>query len=93
MDADGTEWPGAQLDLLLARADHVISVCERKVSQSSYSVTQDYARLVRERNSVFVHHTRTSDAIQNVLVTTYGLKDNMYSDTFLHTVTFDDLFV
>lgn len=93
VDADGTQWPGAQLDLLLARADHVISVCEMKFSQSSYSVTQDYARLVRERNSVFVHHTRTSDAVQNVLVTTYGLKDNLYSGTFLHTVTFDDMFV
>ena len=27
------------------------------------------------------------------LVTTYGLKENLYSGTFLHTVTFDDLFV
>lgn len=39
VDADGTQWPGAQLDLLLARADHVISVCEMKFSQ--WAVNQD----------------------------------------------------
>lgn len=79
VDQDGADWPGAQIDLLLVRADHVISVCERKFSQSLFYVARDYSGKIRERNSTFLHHTRISDAIQNVLVTTYGLRDNAYS--------------
>ena len=93
VDQDGANWPGAQIDLLLVRADHVISVCEMKFSQSLFSVTRDYSDKIRERNSTFIHHTRTSDAIQNILVTTYGIKDNAYSGFFVNAVTLDNLFV
>ena len=48
---------------------------------------------LRERNETFVHHPTTKDAIQTVLVTTYGLKDNLYSGSIYTTVTMDDLFM
>ncbi|MCR5454935.1 MAG: hypothetical protein K6F33_08125 [Bacteroidales bacterium] len=91
-DADGTEWDGAQIDLLLCRADSVIDVCEIKYSKSLYTVTAAYDEKIRERNSTFEHFTKTKDALHNVLITTYGVKRNMYSDTFNNVVTADDLF-
>ena len=92
VDKDGTEWPGVQIDLLLCRADHVIDVCEMKYCQSEFTLTKDYEKQLRERNDTFVHHTKTRDAIHTVLVTTYGLKENMYSGSIYATVTMDDLF-
>lgn len=91
-DADGTLWPGAQIDLLLCRNDHVIDVCEMKYSPSLYTVMGDYTKRIRERNSTLVHFTKAKDAIHNILITTYGLKENLHSDIFHDTVTMDDLF-
>lgn len=92
IDRDGTEWPGAQIDLLLCRADHVINVCEMKYCKSEYAITGDYEKLLRERNNAFLQLTNTHDAIQTVLVTTYGLKENKFSGSIYATVTMDDLF-
>lgn len=91
-DKDGTEWPGVQIDLLLCRGDHVINVCEMKYSQSEFVMTGKYAEQLQERNAAFVHFTKTKDAIHTVLVTTYGLKQNLYSDSICSTVTMNDLF-
>lgn len=92
-DKDGTAWNGAQIDLLLCRGDHVINVCEMKYCQTEFVISQEYDKRLRERNETFVHHTKTKDAIQTVLVTTYGLKDNLYSGSIYATVTMDDLFM
>jgi len=92
-DKDGTIWPGAQIDLLLCRGDHVIDVCEMKYSQSAFALTREYDEHLRERMATFAHLTHTTDAIRHVLVTTYGLKQNMYSERFDHVVTMEDLFV
>ena len=92
VDNDGTMWPGVQIDLLLCRGDHIIDMCEMKYSQDTYTITGEYERTLRERQSTFVHFTKTKDAIHTILVTTYGLKQNMYSSSIYATVTMDDLF-
>ena len=92
VDKDGTEWAGAQIDLLLCRADNVIDVCEMKYCKNFYSVTKNYEEHIRTRNNTFAQLTKTKDAIHNVLVTTYGLTRNLYSGIFNNTVTMDDLF-
>ncbi len=91
-DNDGNEWPGIQIDLLLCRGDHVIDICEMKYSQSLFTVSREYDQHLLERTGAFIHLTKTRDAIHKVLVTTYGLKQNMYSSSFQATVTMDDLF-
>lgn len=92
IDKDGNEWSGVQIDLLLCRGDHVIDICEMKYSQSLFTVSREYDEHLRERKSAFIHLTKTRDAIHTVLVTTYGLKQNMYSGNFQATITMDDLF-
>lgn len=92
IDKDGTEWPGAQIDLLLCRGDHIIDICEMKYCQSEYTLTSDYEKRLRERADTFVYFTKTRDAIHTILVTTYGLKTNMYSGSIYETITMDDLF-
>lgn len=92
IDKDGTEWPGAQIDLLLCRGDHIIDICEMKYCQSEYTLTSDYEKRLRERANTFVHFTKTRDAIHTILVTTYGLKTNMYSGSIYETITMEDFF-
>ena len=92
-DKAGTEWPGGQIDLLLCRADHVVNVCEMKYCQSDFTLTAEYEMSIRERAEMFRHVTKTKDALQHILVTTYGLKENRYSGLFSATITMDDLFV
>ena len=92
IDSDGTEWPGVQIDLLLCRGDHIIDICEMKYSQSEFVVSSDYAEKLRQRNATFAHFTQTKDALHTVLVTTYGMKRNNYSEFIHREVTMDDLF-
>lgn len=92
VDAEGNEWPGVQMDLLLCRGDHVIDVCEMKYCQSEYVLTESYLRQLRDRNTTFLHFTKAKEALHTVLVTTYGLKRNLYSDSVDAVVTNEDLF-
>ena len=92
VDKDGTEWPGVQIDLLLCRGDHVIDVCEMKYCQSEFVLTEKYEQQLRERNAAFAHLTKAKEALHTVLITTYGLKKNLYSGSIDATVTMDDLY-
>lgn len=92
VDADGTEWPGAQIDLLLCRNDNVINVCEMKFSKAEYVITAAYDNLLRQRTETFRHMTKTTDALQTTFVTTYGLAKNKYSADVQSVVTMEDLF-
>lgn len=83
---------GAQIDLCIDRNDRVISLCEMKFSVSDFQVDMEYNRQLRERMESFRIVTKTRKALQNVLVTTYGLKPSKYSQIFQCVVTMDDLF-
>ena len=93
IDKDGTEWPGVQIDLLLCRGDHIIDICEMKYCKDLFTVTGEYEKHLRERTNAFVQLTKTRDATHTILVTTYGLKQNMYSGSIYATITMDDLFL
>lgn len=92
VDKDNTEWPGVQIDLLLCRGDHIIDVCEIKYCQTEFVLTEKYEQHIRERNTTFKHFTKAKEALHTVLITTYGLKQNMYSDSIKAVVTMDNLF-
>lgn len=92
IDLNGTEWPGVQIDLLLCRGDHVIDVCEMKYCQSEFVLTEKYEQHLRERNATFAHFTKAKEALHTVLITTYGLKQNIYSGSIDAVVTMEDLF-
>ncbi|MBQ9546770.1 MAG: AAA family ATPase [Bacteroidales bacterium] len=92
IDSDGTEWSGMQIDLLLCRGDNIIDICEMKYSQSEFVVSDEYEEKLRLRNSAFAHLTKTKDALHTILVTTYGLKQNLHSGSIYSVVTMNDLF-
>ena len=82
----------SQIDLVIDRADRVIDLCEIKFSKEDFAVDSAYAKTILSRienGSNFTAHKRS---IVSVLVTTYGLKRNSYSDRFQKVLTIKDLF-
>ena len=83
---------GAQIDMLIDRRDRVISICEIKFSVDEFEIDKDYDMKLRNKIGSFVRTTNCKKSIQLVMITTYGLKNNMYSGLINNQVTMNDLF-
>ena len=83
---------GAQIDLLIDRADSVINLCEIKYAVSEFSIDKDYDRIMRRKRSTFAAETKTRKAVHLTMITTYGLTHNEYWGGVQSEITFDDLF-
>lgn len=88
-----TESRGAQIDLLIDRSDDVIDVCEMKYYAEEYAFNQDEYAKLQNRMLRLAEETKTRKAVQAILITTYGLKQNEYSDIVQSVVTMNDLFL
>ena len=84
--------PGAQIDMIIDRRDHIINLCEIKFYRDLYSMDQeDHFALVRRRDALQSMIPKRS-AIHNTLITTYGLVRNEYAGDYLRVITLEDLF-
>ena len=83
---------GAQIDLLIDRKDHVINICEIKHSENEFTIDKDYHRKLRNKADVFRSATGTKKTLQIVMITTYGIRQNKYSDIASAQVTMEDFF-
>ena len=83
---------GAQVDLLLERADRIINLCEMKYSVQEFAIDKDEDLKLRNRQGVFKEETETKCAVVPIMVSTYGMKANKYSGGIYQQVTMEDLF-
>jgi hypothetical protein len=88
----GSTTRGAQIDLLISRRDRVINVCEMKFSQNEYVIDADYEMNLRNKLGAFRDATKTHDALNITMITTYGVKANSHSSIVQSQITLDDLF-
>lgn len=79
--------------MLIDRADRVVNLCEMKYTSSDFTIDKDYDTKLRNKIDALLTATRNKKNIQPTLVTTYGLKMNMYSNRIQRVVTMDALFV
>ncbi len=90
---DGTHRDGAQIDLVIDRADRSMNLCEMKFSEAEFAIDKAYARELAHKRDVFRAATGTKKALFITLVTTYGLRDNEHSRGLVaRTVAMDALF-
>lgn len=88
----GTSDKGAQIDMLIDRADRVVNICEMKFSISEFTIDKEYDESLRNKMSLVNMKTKGKKNLQMTLITTYGLKENIYSNRIQRVITMDDLF-
>ena len=84
---------GAQIDLLIDRNDQVINLFEIKFYNTEWSLTEAYAKNLRDKLRIFQETTKTKKYLMLSLITTFGIKQNQHSLGFIEKViTLEDLF-
>lgn len=74
---------GAQIDLLIDRADRTINVCEMKFYTDEFTIDKKYAIELDRKLNVFLDQTKTRKSLFLTFITTYGVKNNEYSRRLL----------
>ena len=83
---------GAQIDLLLDRADGIISICEAKFAESEFVVDKAYAGELRRKLDAFRARAPARKSLQLVLVTN-GVRPGLHSTALIdRVVTAEALF-
>lgn len=85
--------PGAQVDMIIERADQIIHLCEAKFTRENYALTKESAAQLRLRKSIFKQATKTKKAVFTTLLTTYpAIKNKYYLEEVDSEITMENLF-
>lgn len=83
---------GAQVDMVIDRADRIIHLCEIKFSEGTYNISNDYENRLRSRLSLFKLKTKTTKTVVHTFITTYGIGVGKHSSIVHSEITMDALF-
>lgn len=82
---------GAQIDLIIRRADRTIHLCEMKFSTSKFTISNSYEQELHERQAIFEESENIHETVVHTFVTTYGVKDGIHKSIVHSEVTMEDL--
>ncbi len=84
---------GAQVDLLIDRADNAINICEIKFYNAPFIINKAYADTLRKKVSVFLQQTKAGKNIFITMISTFGTINNAYKLSVVNNeVVMDDFF-
>ena len=83
---------GAQIDLLIQRADGFTDLCEMKHSSSKFTIDKEYASNLQNKLEAYQELSKDKRTLHLVMVTTNGTVHNSYFNMVQNEVTMDDLF-
>ncbi|HSW94237.1 MAG TPA: ATP-binding protein [Gammaproteobacteria bacterium] len=85
---------GAQIDLVIDRNDHAITLCEIKYTEQEYSIDKRYSRILKNKLAVFKEKTGVKKQLFLAMICTNGLKKTGYFENHVDggVVTLEDLF-
>ena len=83
---------GAQIDMVIERADHIANLCEMKFSSAEYTISKSDDENWRNKCARFSESQKGRMAIHMTLITPYGIKENMYQYSVQNVITSSDLF-
>ena len=90
--ANETYGKGAQIDLLIDRADNVIDVCEMKYSSGKYVLSKKDCESIDNKLDAFKAVSNTAKSLHLTMITANGLAENAYAHKAQNVLTLDDLF-
>ena len=83
---------GAQVDLVIKRADKLIHLVEMKFSEKPYTLTKEYTQRLNERKQLFMEVTGTSRGVVHTFITPMGLANGKHTSVVHSQLTVQDLF-
>ena len=84
---------GAQIDLLIDRADQCINICEIKFSKTKFDISTKYALELQHKLDIFQSRTKTRKTLFLTMVTTHGIQNPMsHAGLIQSEVNMDALF-
>lgn len=89
---DAKNSQGAQIDLLLERADNIINVCEMKYTDVPYALDKKTLDSLLAKMALFKEATGTRKALHLTMITSNGLVHNAYRNSVQAELTLDHLF-
>ena len=83
---------GAQIDLLLDRADEAINLCEMKFYADEFTISKNYSQKLLRKKWRFQEYTKTKKQVFITMVTNHPVKRNeWFLGTVDAVVTLDDI--
>lgn len=83
---------GAQIDLIITRADNMVHLMEMKCYSDLYSVDLEEEMKLRNRITLVNEQLKKRNSLQANLITTFGLKKGKHSGIYTKALTLDTLY-
>jgi hypothetical protein len=83
---------GAQIDLVIDRKDGVVNLCEMKFSVGEFVVDKRYEKVLQTKVNTFASESAINKTYHLILITTFGLKENIHSGGIQQCITMNMLF-
>jgi len=83
---------GAQVDLVIKRADKITHLVEMKFAETPFVITKTYEKQLNDRKSLFMEMAKVSHGVVHTFVTPMGLSRGAHSSIVHSQLTAKDLF-
>ena len=83
---------GAQIDLLINRADHAVTICEMKYASGPYEIKAEEGRKIAHRRAAYIEDEDFTGSVFITMVTPHGVVQNEYWNDIQSEVTLSQLF-
>lgn len=83
---------GAQIDMLIDRADNMVNICEMKFSKNEYTVTKEDADNLYHKAKRFVENVGKGKSVSLTMITMNGISHTGHWGDIHNNVTAEDLF-
>ena len=88
--ADGTR--GAQIDMLIDRADNMINICEMKFSKTPYTISNEDSLSIANKVERFSEAISNTKSINVTMITVNGITENGHWNDVHNVVSAEELF-
>ena len=83
---------GAQIDLVIKRADKIIHLVEMKFSESPFVITKDYEQRLKDRKNLFMEVNKLQRDPVHTFITPMGIARGIHASLVHSQLTAKDLF-